>query len=96
MRTAIIAALLLASWPAIAAQPNPGWDPYSVCREAEGETVSDKAPDEARAAALNTCMAAMKNGGSDAACDREVVKLPADYRVLGDYLCKSAVLISTQ
>lgn len=96
MRTALIAALLLVSWPAQGAQPNPGWDPYSVCREAEGETVGEDAPDEARAAALNTCMAAMKDGWSDAACDREVVKLPADYRALGDYLCKSAVLISSQ
>lgn len=96
MRTALIAALLLASWPALGAQPNPGWEPYSVCREAEGETVSKDAPDTARAAVLNACMAAMKDGGSDAACDREVVKLPADYRALGDYLCKSAVSIRSQ
>jgi hypothetical protein len=100
MRTAIITALILTSFSAVAgpANPrwNPAWEPYDVCREAEGEVISDATPDDARAAALNMCIAAIKAGATDATCEGEGAKTPAKFRNLAVYLCKSAVIIGTQ
>lgn len=71
-----------------------------ACREAISETLKAGAPKALRNSVLRTCRAAFADTrhrrDPEAACDRQVVKLPEPDRLPAAYTCMTAMSIAYQ